>query len=102
MLLITFYNYPKGLCRISVSGDDDGDDNEFNREWLTDETVPSLISSQHHWLRQKLADIASKTWNCTEQKQPFRGVLRKRCSENMQHIYRRTQMPRCEFNKFAK
>ena len=25
-----------------------------------------------------------------QQKQPFRGVLRKRCSENMQQIYRRT------------
>ena len=24
------------------------------------------------------------------QKKPFRGVLRKRCSENMQQIYRRT------------
>ena len=33
------------------------------------------------------------------QKQPFRGVLRKRCSENMQQIYRRTPMPKCDFNK---
>ena len=28
------------------------------------------------------------------QKQPSRGVLRKRCSENMQQIYRRTTMVR--------
>ena len=35
------------------------------------------------------------------QKQPFRGVLRKRLSENMQHIYRRTLMPKCDFNKVA-
>ena len=28
------------------------------------------------------------------QKQPFRGVLSKRCSENMQQIYRRTPMPK--------
>ena len=34
-----------------------------------------------------------------EQKQLFRGVLRKRCSENMQQIYRRTPMPKCNFNK---
>ena len=27
---------------------------------------------------------------CSSQKQPLRGVLRKRCSENMQQIYRRT------------
>ena len=29
------------------------------------------------------------------QKQTFRGVLRKRCSENMQEIFRRTAMPMC-------
>ena len=28
------------------------------------------------------------------QKQPSRGVLMKRCSENMQQIYRRTPMPK--------
>ena len=27
------------------------------------------------------------------------GVLRKRCSENMQQIYRRTPMPKYDFNK---
>ena len=31
------------------------------------------------------------------QKQPSRGVLRKSCSENMQQIYRRTHMPKCDF-----
>ena len=36
------------------------------------------------------------------QKQPFRGVLRKRCCENMQQIYRRTSMSRCDFNKVTK
>ena len=34
-------------------------------------------------------------------KQPLRGVLLKRCSENMQQIYRRTPMPKCDFNKVA-
>ena len=33
------------------------------------------------------------------QKQPSRAVLRKRCSENIQQIYRRTAMPKCDFNK---
>ena len=33
------------------------------------------------------------------QKQSSRGVLKKRCSENMQQIYRRTSMPKCDFNK---
>ena len=38
---------------------------------------------------------------CLVQKQPPRGVPRKRCSENMQHIYRRIPMSKCEFNKIA-
>ena len=35
------------------------------------------------------------------QKEPLRGVPRKRCSENMQRIYRRTPVPKCDFNKVA-
>ena len=35
-------------------------------------------------------------------KQLFRDVLRKRCSEIMQQIYRRTSMQKCDFNKVAK
>ena len=30
------------------------------------------------------------------EKQPSRGVLMKRCSENMQQIYRRTLMSKCD------
>ena len=39
-----------------------------------------------------------KNW----QKQPRRGVPRKKCFDNMQQIYRRTTMPKCNFNKVAK
>ena len=35
------------------------------------------------------------------QKQPSRVVLRKKCSENMQQIYSRTPMVKCNFNKVA-
>ena len=35
------------------------------------------------------------------QKQPLRGVSRNRCYENMQQIYRRTLMPKSDFNKVA-
>ena len=35
------------------------------------------------------------------QKQPSRDVLKKRCSENMQQNYRKTPMPKCDFNKDA-
>ena len=38
----------------------------------------------------------SKIWKPFLQKQPSRGVLKKRCSENMQQIYKRTPMPKCE------
>ena len=31
--------------------------------------------------------------------QPPRGVSWKKCSENMQQIYRRTPMPKCDFSK---
>ena len=34
------------------------------------------------------------------QKQPPRRVPRKRCSESMQQIYRRTPMPKCDFSNF--
>ena len=33
------------------------------------------------------------------EKYPSRGVFKKRCSENMLQIYRRTSMPKCYFNK---
>ena len=36
------------------------------------------------------------------EKQPHRSVLCNRCSENMQQIYRRTPMQKCDFNKVAK
>ena len=36
------------------------------------------------------------------QKQPFRGVLRKRCSKNVQQIHKRTPMSKCDFSKVAK
>ena len=35
------------------------------------------------------------------EKQPSRGVLRKKCSENVQQIYWRTPMRKCDFNKVA-
>ena len=35
------------------------------------------------------------------QKQPSRGILKERCSENMQQIYRRTPMSKYDFNKGA-
>ena len=36
-----------------------------------------------------------------KQKQPSRDVLEKKCSENMQQVYRRAPMPQCDCNKAA-
>ena len=36
--------------------------------------------------------------NLIFKEQPPRGVLKKRCFENIQQTYRRTPMPKCDFN----
>ena len=41
-------------------------------------------------------------WKTFSQKQPSRRVLRERRSEDMQQIYRRTPMSKCNFNKVAR
>ena len=38
-------------------------------------------------------------WRKIIQKQPPRGILRKRCSGNMQQVYRRTLMSKCDFSQ---
>ena len=52
------------------------------------------------WQTKKMKIIIKKR-DCSQyqQKQPSRGVIRKRYSENMQQIDRRTPMPKCHFNK---
>ena len=41
-------------------------------------------------------------WWWKPQKHMSRGDLRKWCSKNMQQIFRRAPMPKCDFNKVAK
>ena len=58
--------------------------------------------NQRFWIKfsfdsHKIKDLFGSVG--IQQKQPFRGVLRKRCSEDMQQIYSRTPMSKCEFNK---
>ena len=45
--------------------------------------------------------IDMETFKSFDQKQPSIGVIKKRCSENMQQIYRRTPTLKCDFNKVA-
>ena len=49
-----------------------------------------------------VSDFTKSSRKTIFSKQPFRGVFIKRCSENMQQVYRRTPMPKCDFNKVAK
>ena len=43
---------------------------------------------------QKIFQVFSLLYICRIQREPFRGVLRKRYYENMQQIYRRTPIPK--------
>ena len=52
-----------------------------------------------HNIENSFLQNFSKPYNLQEQ--PSRGVLIERCSENMQQTYRRTPMPKCDFNKVA-
>ena len=56
----------------------------------------------HSFQGSFISEMESAPFN--SQKQQSSGVLRKRCSEIMQKIYRRTPMPKpkCDFNKVAK
>ena len=49
------------------------------------------------WVIKSFSEVNSLMF----QKQPSRSVLRKRCSENMQQIYGRTPLLKCDFNKVA-
>ena len=63
-----------------------------------------------NWLMNLLRKNSLFMQRCTchkkrrikSQKQLPRGMLSKSYSENMQQIYRRTSMPKCDFNKVAR
>ena len=48
-----------------------------------------------------ICNITNMTSAWNDQKQTSRGVHWKMYSKNMQQIYRRTPMPKCNFNKVA-
>ena len=70
--------------------------------WPNPQETAHLITFTEEILNGKLnfcAVLAFEMEYWEEQKQLFKGVLRKMCSENMQQIYWRTPMPKCDFNK---
>ena len=58
--------------------------------FLLNESSPQSSLTQY---KLQLGSLISRV-----QKQRSRGVLQKRCSENVQPIYRRTPMPKCDFS----
>ena len=54
---------------------------------------------QHSMRIDNASASIKKKENKELQKQPSRGILMKRYSENIQQNYRSTLMPKCDFNK---
>ena len=59
-----------------------------------------VLNSRAHF------NLGAQIWcpqnrNTDVQKQPSIGVLIKRCSENIPQIYRRTPIPKCDFNNVS-
>ena len=46
-----------------------------------------------------MCGVDPKFHGYSAQKQLSRGVVKRGCSENIQQIYRKTPMPKCDFNK---
>ena len=58
-----------------------------------------ILSTLFYWDFLETWSFAKK--DNSIQKQPSRGVLKKRFSKSMLQICRRTPMPKCDFNKIA-
>ena len=65
-------------------------------------SLPTILIEGTNLFGNKSLNVKfSKYQKQSHQMQPSRGVPRKRCSENIQQIYRRTPMPKYDFNKYA-
>ena len=60
-------------------------------DWNVPNTGMSLLTHRRNFR------IATQFWSKLK---PEADVLKKRCSENMQQIYRRTRMPKCDFKLY--
>ena len=85
---------PEGMAQ-SISKKFPHNREKVCRQYAVELLVWLLLSVSHFFVGFKWISI------CSVQKQPSRGVLIKSFSENMQQIYRKTPMPKCDFNKGA-
>ena len=84
----TEYGEIQSICKYSVQMRENTNQNNSEYEHF---------SSSEAYISEATAISMKKL-----QKQPPGVVLKKRCSENMQLIYRITLMPKCDFNKLLK
>ena len=68
---------------------------------LSKRVINKLLHTQVCIRRKNLVFALVLLIQLFEQKQPSRVALRKRCSENMQQICRKTPILKCDFNKAA-
>ena len=65
--------------------------------------VPTKTLNKNEGLRKREREsLKAVSYRYAIQKQPCGDVLRKKCSENMQPICKRTPMLKCDFNKVSK
>ena len=80
----------------------------FKDEYIIKEILHGLLSNiksfHPRWdnIRPWFALLSILTSSESVQKQPPRGVLKKRCSKNMQEIYRKTPIQKRDLNTVAK
>ena len=68
--------------------------------WYVSAKLKNRLLNCHHSIFSLIGTvIVTNILNSFFQKQPSRGAFKKKGSENMQQIYRRTPMPKCNFNK---
>ena len=64
--------------------------------------INDIKTNQNYCIRQSYSNKHVHGALCSNaQKQPSRGVLRKRSLENMRLIHRKTPTPKCDFNEAA-
>ena len=70
---------------------------------LLNKIIKCISITRHQYKKIELCMVQKLVESDVEgmkiiQKHPSKGILRKMCSENMQQIYRRAPIPKCDFN----
>ena len=71
----------------------------FNKQKITQR---QSLKPKTNWNFKALFGLLISTISITHKSSRPEVFLKKRCSENMQQIYRSTSKPKCDFNKAAK